>query len=71
MPIRPGGNLKGFKEMEQCKECDLAIYCYSDYCSWTFRTKQEMEEKTEAIKQCPIREEIEQMKEARKKQVAG
>ena len=45
--------------MEQCKECVLAIYCYSDSSSWIFRTKQEMEEKKAAIDTCPVREEVE------------
>ncbi len=48
--------------MEQCKECELAIYCFSDTSSWIFRTKQEMEEKTAAILNCAVHEEIEQMR---------
>lgn len=46
--------------MEQCRQCELAIYCYSDSSSWIFRTKQEMEEKTAAMELCPIHEEVEQ-----------
>ncbi|MHC1730272.1 MAG: hypothetical protein AB9866_30445 [Syntrophobacteraceae bacterium] len=46
--------------MEQCKQCELAIYCYSDSSSWVFRTKQEMEEKTAAMAVCPVHEEMEQ-----------
>lgn len=46
--------------MEQCKECELAIYCYSDSSSWIFRTKQEMEEKREAIANCPCRQQVEE-----------
>lgn len=57
--------------MERCKECDLAIYCYSDSSSWIFRTKQEMEEKSAAMKNCPLRQEIERLKAERKKQMAG
>ncbi|MDR3556014.1 MAG: hypothetical protein P4L55_14750 [Syntrophobacteraceae bacterium] len=45
--------------MEQCRECELAIYCYSDSSSWIFRTKQEMGEKTNAIANCPVHEQVE------------
>jgi hypothetical protein len=56
--------------MERCRECELAIYCFSDSSSWIFRTKQEMEEKTAAVTNCPIREEIKQLR-ALKRQQAG
>jgi hypothetical protein len=56
--------------MERCRECELAIYCFSDSSSWIFRTKQEMEEKTTAVANCPIREEIKQLR-ALKRQQAG
>ncbi|MCU0588725.1 MAG: hypothetical protein MUF52_11290 [Syntrophobacteraceae bacterium] len=39
--------------MEECKTCELAIYCYSDSTTWIFRTKQEMEEKRETMENCP------------------
>ncbi|HOV86063.1 MAG TPA: hypothetical protein PLM79_06850 [Syntrophobacteraceae bacterium] len=42
--------------MEECKECELAVYCYSDPSAWVFRTKQEMDEKQAAIRQCPVSE---------------
>lgn len=58
------------KKMERCRECELAIYCFSDSSSWIFRTKQEMEEKTTAVANCPIREEIKQLR-ALKRQQAG
>jgi hypothetical protein len=53
--------------MERCKECELAIYCFSDTSSWTFRTKREMEEKTAAILNCDIHAEIEQLRAGGKK----
>lgn len=46
--------------MEQCKECELAIYCFSDSSSWVFRTKQEMGEKKDAIANCPVYEQVAQ-----------
>lgn len=49
-------------EMEECKVCELAIYCYSDSNTWIFRTKQEMEDKREAIDNCPVHEQVEQMR---------
>lgn len=39
--------------MEQCKSCELAIYCYSDSTTWVFRTKEEMEAKQTAMEECP------------------
>jgi len=39
--------------MKECKDCELAIYCYSDSSTWIFRTKQEMEEKQDEIARCP------------------
>lgn len=60
---------KGLK-MERCKDCELAIYCYTDSSSWIFRTKQEMEEKSAAIMECPIREKIEQERSKLRKQAA-
>ncbi|MEM5788381.1 MAG: hypothetical protein AAGU11_13785 [Syntrophobacteraceae bacterium] len=53
--------------MEQCRQCELAIYCYSDSSSWIFRTKQEMEEKTAAMQSCPIHDQIEEMRTAKRK----
>jgi hypothetical protein len=50
------------KGMDKCRECELAIYCYSESSSWVFRTKQEMEEKQEAIRSCPVYCEVEQMR---------
>jgi hypothetical protein len=44
--------------MERCKDCELAIYCFSDSSSWIFRTKQEMGQKKEAIANCPVREQV-------------
>jgi hypothetical protein len=39
--------------MKDCKECELAIYCYSESSTWIFRTKEEMREKQAAIDDCP------------------
>ena len=48
--------------MEQCKECELAIYCYSDPSSWVFRTTREMEEKKQAIGDCPVHDEVQKLR---------
>jgi len=45
--------------MEKCKECELAVYCFSDSSSWIFRTLQEMGEKKEAIANCPVHDQVE------------
>ena len=41
--------------MKECKECELAIYCFTESSTWIFRTKQEMEEKRAVIEDCPLR----------------
>lgn len=48
--------------MKECRECELAIYCYSDSSSWIFRTKQEMEEKRAVMDKCPIHEQVQQLR---------
>jgi len=48
--------------MEPCKECELAIYCFSDCSSWVFRTKQEMEEKKDVIANCAFHDQLEQVR---------
>lgn len=53
--------------MEQCKECELAVYCYSEPNSWVFRTKQEMVEKQAAIRQCPYYEMVQNNRAAARK----
>jgi hypothetical protein len=40
--------------MNDCRSCDLAVYCYSEPCTWMFRTKEEMREKQEHMDMCPI-----------------
>jgi hypothetical protein len=56
--------------MEQCKECELAIYCFSDSSSWIFRTTREMEEKKQAICDCPVHDEVQKVRaEARQRGV--
>ncbi len=57
--------------MEQCKECELAIYCYSDSSTWIFRTTQEMEEKKAAISECPVRDQVEQSRSVAKQRFSG
>lgn len=39
--------------MKDCKECQWAIYCYSEPSSWIFRTKEQMEETKTIISACP------------------
>lgn len=46
--------------MKECKECELATYCYSEASTWVFRTKQEMLEKQAAITACPLYEKTQQ-----------
>lgn len=60
-PPRPHHNA-GKMVMEECKQCDLAIYCYSEPASWIFRTKQEMDEKRAEMEQCPVHEQVAVMK---------
>jgi hypothetical protein len=54
--------------MERCKECELAIYCFSDSSSWIFRTMQEMGEKKEAISNCPVHIQVERERALNTKQ---
>jgi hypothetical protein len=48
--------------MKECRECELAIYCYSDSSTWIFRTKLEMEEKTAIIVKCSVYQELQLQK---------
>jgi hypothetical protein len=48
--------------MKECRECELAIYCYSDSSTWIFRTKLEMEEKTDMIAKCSIYQKLQLQK---------
>jgi hypothetical protein len=43
--------------MQRCKDCELAIYCFSDSSTWVFRTKQEMADKRTAMVSCPHHKE--------------
>lgn len=52
--------------MEECKQCKLAIYCYSESSTWIFRTKQEMDEKLAEMEECPLREQVRQMRDGEK-----
>jgi hypothetical protein len=47
--------------MKDCKECELAIYCYSESSTWIFRTKEEMCEKQAAIEDCPHQKDTPQV----------
>jgi hypothetical protein len=38
--------------MKECKDCELAVFCYSDPDSWMFRTKKEMREAAEKMAAC-------------------
>jgi|GEM_PF-750921 hypothetical protein len=40
--------------MNNCKECELAVYCYSEPSSWMFRTMEEMREKQQKMAACPL-----------------
>ncbi len=44
------------KKMNECKDCELAVYCFTESTSWIFRTKEEMNEKLEEMAKCPIRQ---------------
>ncbi len=48
--------------MEECKQCKLALYCYSESSTWVFRTKQEMDEKLAEMEECPLHEQVKRMK---------
>jgi hypothetical protein len=48
--------------MEECKTCELAVYCYSDSSTWIFRTKQEMDEKQEAMGKCPYHGKVQEIR---------
>ncbi|QCQ21090.1 hypothetical protein [Desulfoglaeba alkanexedens] len=41
-------------DCKECKDCELAVYCYSEPSTWVFRTKQEMVEKCAQIARCPV-----------------
>ncbi len=38
--------------MKDCNECELALYCYSDPETWTFRTKEQMREIVAQMQEC-------------------
>jgi 3-hydroxyisobutyrate dehydrogenase-like beta-hydroxyacid dehydrogenase len=57
--------------MERCKECELAIYCFSDSSSWIFRTTREMEEKKLAICDCPISDQVKNARAGKSVTVTG
>jgi len=40
--------------MKECKQCELALYCFSEPGTWVFRTKKEMDEKRASIFNCPV-----------------
>jgi hypothetical protein len=44
--------------MNDCKECELAVYCYSEPCSWMFRTMEEMREKQQKMAACPFSPQV-------------
>jgi hypothetical protein len=46
--------------MNECRECDMAVYCYSDSSTWIFRTKQEMDEKLIIISKCPFHQQVQE-----------
>lgn len=53
--------------MDECKTCDLAMYCYSESSTWIFRTKREMEEKKSVICNCPNYEQMQMMRKSSEK----
>jgi hypothetical protein len=40
--------------MMECRECELAKYCYSESRTRGFQTKEEMANKQTAINRCPV-----------------
>ena len=40
--------------MEECRKCELAVYCFTEESSWVFRTLEEMREKKAAMACCPF-----------------
>lgn len=59
------------KMMEECKTCELAIYCYSECTTWIFRTKQEMDDKQEAMERCPHYEKVQKSRAPDSQQCAS
>lgn len=57
--------------MEECKTCELAVYCYSDSSTWIFRTKQEMDEKQESMEKCPHHAKVQKIRTCASEQCAG
>lgn len=54
--------------MKECRECDLAAYCYTESNTWVFRTKEEMTEKRAAIEACPLHRAAQNTESPSKKQ---
>jgi hypothetical protein len=44
--------------MNDCRSCDLAVYCYSEPGTWTFRTMEELRQKQERMALCPIHRQV-------------
>lgn len=42
----------------KCRECDLAVYCFSDPSQWVFRTKKDIEQIRSEIESCHIRKHM-------------
>ncbi|SFM40692.1 hypothetical protein [Thermodesulforhabdus norvegica] len=39
----------------ECRECEFAVYCFTEPSQWVFRTKKDVEEIKRALETCPIR----------------
>lgn len=44
--------MEGFDRSE-CRDCELAIYCFTESSQWVFRTMKDVEEVRKAIETCP------------------
>lgn len=44
------------EDQMKCRECPLAVYCFSDPSTWVFRTMAEIKEKTRQIEECAVRQ---------------
>jgi hypothetical protein len=40
--------------MNDCRDCELAIYCFAEPGNWMFRTREEMIQIQARISSCPV-----------------
>jgi hypothetical protein len=52
--------------MNECRDCELVIYCYAEPGNWMFRTREEMTQTQARIASCPVSSRVQalQVKQA-------